>query len=189
MVEGATEFSLSPPVRTRAVESSLESVATRATAAGVIALSSFCPRAAVVLNLGPRDDARDSDDEKPGDAGYRAFDRAFVVEKRGRRNAPARTDRCERAGARSPVPERVCLSPSPVHPFRLSRSRSDYHPNHAIPRGTAIITFPARSADWLVQSQPRSGEERRGVPTRSVLLALAPSAGEEPGRERWSGKV
>lgn len=98
-----------------------------------------------------------------------------------RASAPAKTDL--RAGARSPA-ERVCLSPSPFPPIRLSRSRSDYHPNHAIPRGTAIISFPARSADWLVQSQPRrSGEERRGgAATRSVLLALAPSTGEEQRR-------
>lgn len=107
------------------------------------------------------------------------------IRTKGRRatttNALAKTDLWA-TGVRSLVPERVCLSPSPFHPIRLSRSRSDYHPNHAIPRGTAIISFPARSADWLVQSQPRSGEEHRGVATRSVLLALAPSTREEQRR-------
>lgn len=109
------------------------------------------------------------------------------IRTKGRRatttNALAKTDLW--AGVRSLVPERVCLSPSPFHPIRLSRSRSDYHPNHPIPRGTAIISFPARSADWLVQSQPRSGEEAPG--SSNTLRFTRASAVNGRGAEESGG--
>jgi len=41
-----------------------------------------------------------------------------------------------------------------------------------------------------VATPEESGEVYRGVPTRSVLLALAPSTGEEQREsDTWSGKV
>lgn len=61
----------------------------------------------------------------------------------------------------------------------IRRLRFDHHPSRStIPRGTAIISFPARSADWLV-AVTEEREERRGKPTRTVLLVLAPSGRED----------
>lgn len=72
------------------------------------------------------------------------------------------------------------LSPSSFVTIYLSRS-SPYLPfpaEHGIPRGTAIISFPARTADWLVQRQTttRSAGNLRAF---RFTHALAPAMREK----------